>query len=73
VNLPLPGGVLDGRGGVVGGEVVPVPEAGHVADLANDVAAMTGPTGPAAPAGKQKPPLVRAKEDFARTDGGTTR
>jgi hypothetical protein len=28
---------------------------------------------PAAPAGKQKPPLVRANEDFAWTNGGTTR
>jgi hypothetical protein len=35
-GLPLPGGHLDRRGAVAGGEAVAVLEAGDVADLADD-------------------------------------
>ena len=34
--LPAAGGYLDGGGAVAGGEVIPVREAGHLADVADD-------------------------------------
>src|SRR4029077_15262537 len=35
-GLPAAGGHLDGGGAVIGSEVIPVREAGHVADVAGD-------------------------------------